>query len=359
MIRATIVGCGKIAEAHAWSIGFVPGVELVGLCDKEELMARQLAERFCVKAVFRDVQTMLETARPDVVHITTPPQSHFDIARQCLAAGCHVYVEKPFTLNSMEAEELCRAAEEKGLKLTVGNDEQFSHAAIQMRELIRDGYLGGPPVHMDGYFCYDLGDERYAKAFLSNRSHWVRALPGQLLQNIISHGIIRIVEYLPGKDVRVTAQGFTSSFLKKLGENRLIDELRVVLTDDQMTTAYFTFSTQMKPSLIELRIYGPRNGLLFNQSHHSVIRLPGGIYKSYLEKILPLRGFARQYRQNLLSNAKLFIKRDFYMQEGLKNLTALFYRSISKGTAVPIPYRDIILTSKIMDGIFAQVYGRS
>ena len=47
---------------------------------------------------------MLSDAQPDVVHITTPPESHFEIARLCLAAGCHVYVEKPFTLNEQRRE---------------------------------------------------------------------------------------------------------------------------------------------------------------------------------------------------------------------------------------------------------------
>jgi predicted dehydrogenase len=359
MIKASIVGCGKIAEAHAWAIGLVPGAELVGLCDAEELMARQLAERFRVRGVFGNVRALLDEARPDVVHITTPPQSHFAIARQCLEAGCHVYVEKPFTLNSREADELLGLAKERGLHVTVGNDEQFSQAAMRMRRMIRDGYLGGPPVHMEATFCYDLGDEVYAKAFLSDRSHWVRSLPGQLLQNIISHGLIKIVEYLPGQDVRVRARGFTSPFLAKLGERELIDELRVELVDDRMTTAYFTFSTQMRPSLIEMRIYGPKNGLVFNQDHHSVIQLPGRIHKSYAAKILPLNDLARQYRRNLAANVRSFLRREFYMQEGLRNLTRLFYRSIEERSPVPIAYRDILLTTKIMDEIFAQTYGRS
>jgi predicted dehydrogenase len=357
MIRACIVGCGKIADAHAWAIGLVPDAELVAVCDREELMARQLAERFGVKGIFKDVPSMLDSARPDVVHITTPPQSHFDIAKDCLTAGSHVYIEKPFTLNSREAEELCGLAEMKGLKLTVGNDEQFSPAAIKMRDLVRQGYLGGPAVHMDAYFCYDLGEERYAKAFLSNKTHWVRALPGQLLQNIISHGLIKIVEYLPGTSIQVNAYGFTSNFLKNIGETELVDELRVLLIDDKKTTAHFTFSTQMKPPLVELRVFGPKNGLLLNQSHHSVIQLRGGTYKSYLEKTVPLYQFARQYRKNLSENIRLFAKRAFYMQEGLKNLTRLFYRSIAENSVVPIAYRDIILTTRIMDEIFRQVYG--
>jgi predicted dehydrogenase len=356
MVRVGIIGCGKIADDHVWAISLIPNAEIVGVCDKEELMARQLAERFHITRSFQNINAMLEATRPDVVHITTPPQSHYEIGKNCLEAGCHAYIEKPFTLNSSEAGELIRLAEIKNLKLTVGNDEQFSHAAIRMRNLINQGYLGGSPVHMDGYYCYDLGDERYARAFLSNRTHWVRKLPGQLMQNIISHGIVKIVEYLPGDNVEVIAHGFTSGFLKKNGENELIDELRAIIIDDQKTTAYFTFSTQMRPPLREFRIYGPQNGLIMNQDNHSLIKVPGLKYKSYLEKLIPLNDYAKQYRKNMFANVRLFIKRDFYMKEGLKNLIGLFYRSISEDLPVPISYRDILLTTRIMDEIFAQVY---
>ena len=355
MIKAAIVGCGKIADAHAWAISLLPDAEIVGVCDNEELMAKQLYERFKIKRYFRDIHDMLEVARPDVVHITTPPQSHFEIGKICLDAGCHAYIEKPFTTNTYEAEQLIRLAEQNKLKLTVGTDEQCTHVAIRMRKLIKDGYLGGPPVHMEVYYCYDLGEERFARSFLANKTHWVRSLPGQLMHNIITHGIAKIAEYLQGDNIRVIAHGFTSDFLKKLGENDLIDELRVVLNDDNRITAYFTFSTQMRPLLREFRIYGPKNGLIISQDHHSLIKVPGTSHISYLDKFFPLNYYAKQYRKNMLANARLFLRRDFNMKSGLKRLIELFYKSISNNSPLPISYTEILLTTKIMDSIFAQV----
>src|SRR5438270_11659092 len=152
MLRVAIVGCGKIADAHAAQILRVKGSEIVGVCDREFLMAKQLYERFPVKHYFADLGELFTEARPDVVHITTPPESHFDIARSCLEHGCHVYVEKPFTLDLEQAKRLLDLAEEKKLKLTVGHNEQFSHPARRMRALIKSGYLGGTPVHMES--CY-------------------------------------------------------------------------------------------------------------------------------------------------------------------------------------------------------------
>src|SRR5690349_5141387 len=98
MLKVAIVGCGKIADWHASQIQRIKGCEIVGVCDSEPLMARQLCERFGVKGSYSSVPDLLTDARPDVVHITTPPQSHFEIAKACLERGSHVYVEKPFTV---------------------------------------------------------------------------------------------------------------------------------------------------------------------------------------------------------------------------------------------------------------------
>ena len=86
--------------------------------------------------------------------------------------------------------------DEKSLKITAGHDDQFSHVARRMRALIRSGYLGGTPVHMESYYCYEIAQSGYAGALLGDKQHWIRRLPGMLLQNIISHGIARIAEFL-------------------------------------------------------------------------------------------------------------------------------------------------------------------
>src|SRR5215471_14009121 len=92
MLKVAIVGCGKIADDHAEQIQRIPGCEIVAVCDREPLMARQLQQRFPIKQYFDNLEQMLSEAKPDVVHITTPPQGHFSLAKTCLEAGCNVYV---------------------------------------------------------------------------------------------------------------------------------------------------------------------------------------------------------------------------------------------------------------------------
>ncbi len=352
MLRVAIIGCGKIADSHASQIGRIKGCEIVGVYDREPLMAQQLAKRFPIKKAFSSLTQLLDEARPDVVHITTPPQGHFDLAKTCLEYGCHVYVEKPFTVWADEAEKLIAIAKERQLKLTVGHDDQFSHVSRRMRSIVRNGFLGGSPVHMESYYCYEISKAGYSGALLGDKKHWVRRLPGKLLQNIISHGIARIAEFLVGDSPVVITYGFTSPLLRSMGETEIIDELRVIIHDVDGATAYFTFSSQMRPGLHGFRIYGSKNGLMLDQDQETLIKLRGARYKSYAEKFVPPIVLAGQYLGNASLNLKTFLGNDFHMKSGLKFLIESFYRSIIEGTPEPIPYREILLTSRIMEAIF-------
>jgi predicted dehydrogenase len=355
MLKVAIVGCGKIADFHAMQIQRIEGCEIVGVCDREPLMAKQLYERFPVKSYFTNLADLLEKARPDVIHITTPAESHFDVARFCLEQGCHVYVEKPFTLHAEQAQRLVDLAERKVVKLTVGHNDQFSHVARRMRTLVKSGYLGGPAVHLESCYSYDLGDPSYARALLGDKDHWVRRLPGKLLQNVISHGIARIAEFLTSDAPHVIAYGFVSSLLKQINESEIVDELRVIIGEESGTTAYFTFSSQMRPAIHQLRVYGPKNGLVLDQDHEILIKLGGQKFKSYADMFIPPALFAKQHFGNLVTNVRLFLGRDFHMDTGMKYLIEAFYQSIQQNAPVPIPYREILLTARIMDAIFEQV----
>jgi predicted dehydrogenase len=355
MLKVAIVGCGRIADDHLEQIRRIRGCEIVGACDRESLMARQLCDRFRIKNAFGDVSHLLEACRPDVVHVATPPQAHFAIGKQCLEAGSHIYVEKPFTLSAKEAETLINVANLRGLKLTVGHDLQFSHASRRMRQLVSTGYLGGVPVHMESYYCYDLGDPVYAKALLANSRHWVRQLPGKLLQNLISHGIARIVEFLITDHPEVYVHGFISPLLRGMGEEEIIDELRVVIVEEDRASAFFTFSSQMRPSLNLFRVFGPTNGFALDYEQETLIKLRGGCFKSYLQKFVPPLITAKQCVENSVTNMRLFFARDFHMKSGMKYLIESFYDSIRSGTPPPIPYREILLTYRIMDQIFDQL----
>jgi len=350
-----LIGCGKVADQHVQAIQRISDCVIVGLCDRELLMAKQLGERIGVAECYSNLQKTLATVRPDVVHITTPPQSHFSLARECLEFGCHVYLEKPFTITASETESLIDFAETCDRKITVGHNYLFTLEMLEMRRLIQAGFLGGRPVHLESYWSYDLGDRSYVAPMLGSSTHWVRQLPGQLLHNIISHGIAKLAEFLDDEVIEVAATAHQSDQLRSFGATEVMDELRVVVRDKNGTTAVFCFSTQIK-GLNLLRVYGPSGSVAADIITGSLVRNPSRSYKSYLTYFIPPLRNAREHSRNALRNIRDFLRRRLYQDFGMKELIERFYDSIRLGKPVPIAYQKVILTAKIMDEIFAQIY---
>jgi predicted dehydrogenase len=111
----------------------------------------------------------------------------------------------------------------------------------------------------------------------------------------------------------------------------------------------------MRPPLHELRVYGTENGLVLDPDQETLIKIRGTRFKSYLEKFAPPAIFAGQNLHNLASNLRAFLANDFHMTAGMKFLIEAFYNSIRQDAPVPIPYREILLTARVMDAIFAQL----
>src|SRR3954452_1705203 len=92
---AAVVGVGTVAKHHLACLDALDRARAIGVCDLSPAVAESAAERFGAGAPFTDHRELLAALEPDVVHVTTPPAAHFDIATDALAAGAHVIVEKP------------------------------------------------------------------------------------------------------------------------------------------------------------------------------------------------------------------------------------------------------------------------
>ncbi len=353
--RVAIIGCGMIADQHADQLRYLPDCELVAACDTDELMARQLADRFRIPKVFTDAAEMLRAGEVDAVHITTPAQSHFPLGRLCLEAGCHVYIEKPFTVNAAEADELLFLAEVVGRRITVGHNLQFAPEALRLRKLVHDGFLGGPPIHLESIQCYSHDEPTYGKAVLGDPQHWVRRLPGSLVHNLVSHGIAKIAEFLDGDSPELISLSFPSPYLVEHNYSDIVDEVRAVLRDERGTTAFFLFSTQLGAASNELRLYGRSGNLVLDNSYRTVLRIRPSTLKSYLRYFLAPLVQAREEARNTAVSIRQFARKEFQMDFGMRKLMELFYRAIREGGPDPIPGAEIRRTARIMDAIFSQM----
>ena len=140
MLKIGIVGCGKIADQHVHAIHRIPNCEVVAVCDRELLMAKQLAERFGISDAFLELSEMLRRRRRTLFISQLRHRAIISLAKQCLESGSHVYLEKPFTITAGEAESLIRLAERRDLKITAGHNLQFTPETLEMRQLLAQDF---------------------------------------------------------------------------------------------------------------------------------------------------------------------------------------------------------------------------
>jgi len=160
-----LIGTGFMGKAHALAYGSVHAVmgDVMGdiprprleiLCDTPAPQAAEMASQFGFSRTTDDWKTLINDARVDVVSITTPNHLHHEMALAAIAAGKHVYCEKPLSLTLEQAAEMASAAQAGGVKTQVGynyiQNPSFMHAC----ELVRDGAIGRI-VHFRGWVDED------------------------------------------------------------------------------------------------------------------------------------------------------------------------------------------------------------
>jgi predicted dehydrogenase len=121
-LRVAVVGLGEAgATIQLPALAGLPGAEVVGVCDTDAGRRQRAADRWHVP-VFDDVEAMLTAARPDVVSVATPPESHAALCLRAIAAGAHVFCEKPFVCTVAEADTVIAAAAAAGRSVAVNHE---------------------------------------------------------------------------------------------------------------------------------------------------------------------------------------------------------------------------------------------
>jgi len=126
-IRAAVVGVGYLGRFHAQKYARIAGCELTAVVDPDGQAREAVAAELGTRAL-ADYRTLL--GEVDAVSVVTPTPGHFAIARELLASGAHVLVEKPITETPEEARELIRIARERERVLQVGHLERFNSTIL-------------------------------------------------------------------------------------------------------------------------------------------------------------------------------------------------------------------------------------
>lgn len=115
---------------------------VVAVCDKSAKSLQRAAQAYPGMPVTMDANELLKATDIDVIAVVTPVWTHYELAKAALENGKHVFVEKPFTSTSAQAEELIELAERKNLKIMIDHTFLFTGAVKRIRQLIDDQTLG-------------------------------------------------------------------------------------------------------------------------------------------------------------------------------------------------------------------------
>ncbi len=144
-IDVAVIGtgwCGGIRAETLAAHSLVGGLH-VAETNKERLA--EISKKTRARTATTDYKELLGTKEIEAVYVSTTPEStHYPIARDCLAAGKHLFLEKPIAMKLSEADELIDLAKKKNLKFTIGYSQRFNPKYAYVRKCVRDGTIGKP-----------------------------------------------------------------------------------------------------------------------------------------------------------------------------------------------------------------------
>lgn len=143
-LKVVVVGCGNMGASHARAYHKLDGFEIVGLVSRRPESRNRVSNELGGLPTFGDFDEALAMAKPDVVSINTYPDTHANYVRKSLAAGAHIFVEKPLATTVEEAQEIADLAKAAGKKVVVGYILRVHPAWKKFIEVART--LGKPLV---------------------------------------------------------------------------------------------------------------------------------------------------------------------------------------------------------------------
>jgi predicted dehydrogenase len=337
-VRVAVVGLGAIGFEHLSRLRARPWVHVAGVCDLSATLARAVAERFETGPAYTDMARMLDEARPDIVHVLTPPASHAALVRQSIEAGAHVLVEKPIAPTWNEYVDMRDAAAQHGRLLCEDYNTRFATASLAALAAWQAGRIG-EVISVDVAF----GGVMPADGPYANREvpHFAHALPGGALQNFITHPLSLALPYLGGcLEVATVQRRLVAGFASN-------DELRAVLAGPRVYGTVTVSGHSLPPHLV-VTVRGTTGWL---EADIPTARLRIGSDGSATAAALR-RGFGDLVSASALVGRKLAGRHDAY--QGLGTLIDAFHRAAAGEAPPPVAVREMDEVNITMRAIFAE-----
>ena len=143
-MKFAILGPGNIANKMARTVNALDGIELYAVASRNYDRAKAFAEKYEIKKVYGSYEELVQDPEIDLVYIATPHSHHYEYAKLCLEHGKHILVEKAFTVNAKQAEEILTLAKEKNLLAAEAIWPRYMPSRKMIDDLLAEGVIGEP-----------------------------------------------------------------------------------------------------------------------------------------------------------------------------------------------------------------------
>jgi 2-alkyl-3-oxoalkanoate reductase len=338
-LRVALVGCGRISIHHLAALKAIPGVEIVGVCDLDERVARETATRHGIRGCHTDMESMLGDLRPDVVHLLTPPRSHLELARIAAKYRAHMYIEKPLASNEADARSILELARKAGVQVCPGHSRLFDPVFVESCRRIRQGDIGRViSVRAEQGFTYEA-------AAHSTVIPWSYSYDWGTFENLICHPLYLICHFLPDPGLPKVV-GYNLGAVREAG----VEEIRVLLPSPA-GIGEVSLSLCSAPEVNRLEVVGTLGRITADWQTMTVVTtrvsgLPSELAR-FTRNFTTAFDLARSGVKTLVGIASGKVKR----YQGLRTMIDRFYCSIRQGRTPPVPPEDGLLNVRLMDQI--------
>ena len=142
-LRVLIHGSGFAGQGHAEAFRFA-GAEVIGIVGRTDSVVQDVASAMAIPYAGTDWEKALTDCKPDIVSIGTPGGAHFEAIKQAIAHGCHVFCDKPMTIDGDTAEEMYRLSEEAQVKTAYAASFRYMPHVLHAKRLVAEGAIGEP-----------------------------------------------------------------------------------------------------------------------------------------------------------------------------------------------------------------------
>jgi len=327
-VRVGLVGAGYVSAYHARALRSLPFVEIVAIADPETARAEELAARFGIPRVYPSLEAMAE-ARPEVIHVLTPPATHAALVLQALDMGCHVFVEKPLAETVADCDRMIARAREKGLTLSVNHSARMDPIVLRALELLRNGACG----EIAGADFFRSSDyPAYAGGPVMPPQFRNGSYP---FQDLGVHGLYLLEAFL-GPIRRAAIRYYASD----LGDPNLVyDEWRA-LVECQNGTGHMYLSWNVRPMQNEITVHGTRGVMLVDCYLQTL-----SIRKTYpapkpVQRILSAGLNSLGMLWKVTANTIRFATKRLLPSPGIHVSVVKFHEALRKGEPPPVPAEE-------------------